>query len=85
MTKDKTTYSTPEDDSPKMASEPVAAYAYETTCIAEEDPDIDFSDHWLYENHGDLPLHEEKETYTPEEVLDLILKDIRKIYEEDGV
>ena len=36
---------------------------------ADEDLDIDYSDPWLYEDHGDLPpLPEGKETFTPEEV-----------------
>ena len=39
----------------------------------------------LYEDHGDIPLFEEKDSYTPEEVLDIILKDVRKIYAEDGL
>ena len=47
---------------------------------------IDYSDPWLYEDHGDLPpLPEGKETFTPEEALDIILKDIRQIYQEDAV
>lgn len=41
---------------------------------------IDYSDPWLYEDHGDLPqLQEGKESYTPEEVLDIIVKDVREI------
>ena len=46
---------------------------------------IDYSDPWLYEDHGDLPLFEEKDSYTPEEVLDIILKDVRKIYAEEDM
>lgn len=51
--------------------------------VEREYMDIDYSDPWLYEDHGDLPqLPEGKESYTPEEVLDIIVKDVRKIYEE---
>lgn len=52
-----------------------------------QDLAIDYSDPWLYEDHGDVPpLPEGKETFTPEEALDIILKDIRHIYEtEDAV
>ena len=52
----------------------------------DADSAIDYSDPWLYEDHGDLPpMPEGKETFTPEEALDIILKDIRQIYEEDAV
>ncbi len=68
MTKDKTTYSTPEDDSPKMASEPVEARG----CVTEK--------------YGSFSHHSlEKDTYTPEEVLEIILTDIRKIYAEEDM
>ena len=52
-----------------------------------QDLAIDYSDPWLYEDHGDLPpLPAGKETFTPEEVLDIIMKDVRHIYEtEDAV
>lgn len=47
---------------------------------------IDYSDPWLYEDHDDLPpLPEGKETFTPEEALELILNDIRGIYETADV
>ena len=46
---------------------------------------IDCSDPWLYEEGGDLPPLPEKESFTPEEVIDIITKDIRRIYEEDAV
>lgn len=103
VTKDKTTYSTPEDDSPKMASEPVEARGCVTEryeqfshksqgkeCgdgvrFPEKELGIDYSDPWLYEDHGDIPLFEEKDSYTPEEVLDIILKDVRKIYAEEDM
>jgi len=50
------------------------------------DLDIDYNDPWLYEDHGDLPpLPEGKDSFTPEEAFDLIIKDIRKIYAEDAV
>lgn len=50
----------------------------------EELAEIDYSDPWLWEEHGDLPLPKDKETFTPEEVLEIILDDIHKIYKEDG-
>ena len=49
---------------------------------------IDYSDPWLYEDHGDLPpLPEGKETFTLEEFREILLDDIREIYNEkdDGV
>ena len=46
---------------------------------------IDYSDPWLYEDHDDLPPLPEKESFTPEEALDMILKDIRQIYKDDAV
>lgn len=45
---------------------------------------IDYSDPWLYQDHGDLPpLLDGKDTFTPEELLELILKDIQQIYDAD--
>ena len=50
----------------------------------KERSSIDYSDPWLYEEDGDsLPLPE-KESFTPEEVLDIIFKDIRQICKEDA-
>ena len=35
----------------------------------------------LYEDHGDLPpLPEDKEFYTPEELRDILMEDLRAIY-----
>ncbi|MBQ8127634.1 MAG: hypothetical protein IJ176_04465 [Prevotella sp.] len=46
---------------------------------------IDYSDPWLYEDHGDLPqLPADKESYTPEEALNLILEDVRQIYRDNN-
>lgn len=48
----------------------------------EEVLSIDETDPWLFEDHGDLPsLPDGKGYFTPEEALDLVLKDIRDIYE----
>lgn len=48
---------------------------------ADEDLDIDYSDPWLYEDHGDLPpLPAGKETFTPEEVRTMLMEDLREIY-----
>ena len=45
---------------------------------------IDYSDPWLFEEDSDMPpLPECKETFTPEEALEIILKDIRQIYEKE--
>ena len=50
----------------------------------EELPGIDYNDPWLWEDHGDLPpLPKGKETFTPEEALEMILDDVRHIYGED--
>ncbi|MBQ9190348.1 MAG: hypothetical protein IJ142_01945 [Bacteroidaceae bacterium] len=44
---------------------------------------IDYSDPWLYEDHDDLPpLAEGKDTFTLEEFREILLDDIRKIYNE---
>ncbi len=52
----------------------------------EDDMDIDYSDPWLYEDHGDLPpLPEGKESFTLEEAYELIVKDICQIYEKDAI
>lgn len=53
---------------------------------ADGDMDIDYSDPWLYEDHGDLPpLPEGKESFTLEEAYDLIVKDVCQIYEKDAI
>lgn len=50
----------------------------------EEFPGIDYNDPYLWEDHGDLPsLPEGKDTFTPEEAYQIIMADIRKIYDED--
>ena len=42
---------------------------------------IDYSDPWLYEDHGDMPsLHENKEFLTVEELRDTLLTDLHTIY-----
>ncbi len=73
-----------------LAQRSLAALLATGQFVADEDTmerfSIDYSDPWLYEDHGDLPpLPEGKETFTPEEALDIILKDIRQIYQEDAV
>lgn len=50
----------------------------------EEFPGLDYNDPYLWEVDDDmLSLPEGKETFTPEEALELILTDIRKVYKED--
>ena len=52
--------------------------------VEEEFPGLEYSDPWLYEDHGDMPqLPKDKDTFTPEEALEIILDDIRKMYKED--
>ncbi len=46
------------------------------------DPLTDEHDAWLFEDHGDMPLPKDKELFTPEEAYDIIMDDIRKIYEQ---
>ena len=47
----------------------------------EEEQDIDYNDPWLYEDHGDLPMMEDsKEYYTPEELREMLIGDLRDIY-----
>lgn len=42
---------------------------------------IDYSDPWLYEDHGNMPsLHENKELLTVEELRDTLLTDLHTIY-----
>lgn len=53
--------------------------------FVEKELEIDYSDPWLYEDHGDLPLYEEKDSYTPEEVCALVLKEVRRIYEDESI
>jgi hypothetical protein len=49
---------------------------------SEEFPGLDYSDPGFYENSGDLPvLAEEKEYYTPEELRDILIKDMHEIYQ----
>ena len=45
----------------------------------DEKQDIDYSDPWLYEEHEDLPLMD-KEYYTPEELRDMLIGDLRETY-----
>lgn len=47
----------------------------------DENLDIDYSDPWLYEDHGDVPpLPEGKETFTPEELRTMLKEDLCEIY-----
>ena len=47
-----------------------------------DDPDIDYSDPWLYEDHGDLPpLPEGKESFNLEELRDILISDLNEIYD----
>lgn len=42
---------------------------------------IDYSDPWLYEDHGDLPpLPQAKETFSLDEFRDILIDDLRDIY-----
>ncbi len=72
-----------------LAQESLAALLatgqFKTDEATKERFGIDYSAPWLYEDHGDFPPLPEKESFTPEEALDIILKDIRQIYEEDEV
>ena len=46
---------------------------------APKDLDINYSDPSLYED-ADLPLTEGKDSYTPEELRDLLISDLKSIY-----
>lgn len=47
-----------------------------------DNPDIDDSDPWLYEDHGDLsPLPEGKETFTLEEMRNILINDLNVTYQ----
>lgn len=47
--------------------------------FSEEKQDIDYNDPSLYEEHDDLPLMD-KEYYTPEELRDMLIGDLRETY-----
>ena len=65
----------------KVASEKLAALLSTGLFVQlnrQEDLDIDYTDPTLYENSAPLP--EEKEFYTPEELRDILVSDLKEVY-----
>ena len=78
------------DKNNKQAREMLATMLDSGLFYVNESPEqernipIDYSDPWLYEDHGDLPpLPEGKEYFTPEEVRDMLMEDLQEIYKLD--
>lgn len=70
------------NDKDKMANEQLAALL-STGLFAQlnvqDDLDIDYSDSSLYEE-CDMPLHLDKDSYTPEELRSMLMEDLEMIY-----